>query len=50
MRAQDRPILNIIRSYGHVFVIPPFQRNYEWTKAQCEELFNDILILYNKQL
>lgn len=46
MRATDNSILNIIRSYGHVFVIPPFQRNYEWTKEQCEELFEDVLNLY----
>ncbi len=24
------------------FLIPVYQRNYDWTKTQCEQLFNDI--------
>ena len=26
-----------------VFVIPVYQRNYDWTRANCEQLFNDII-------
>lgn len=25
-----------------IFIIPPFQRNYDWTDEQCKELFDDV--------
>ena len=43
MKATDTKVLDFIRSMNRVYAIPPFQRNYEWTELQCEELFNDIL-------
>lgn len=43
MRAQEQTVLNLIGGLDKVFIIPPFQRNYEWTFEQCDELFNDIL-------
>ena len=35
-------ILKFLKGGDLVFIIPPFQRNYEWVKTQCEELFDDI--------
>ena len=29
-----------------VFIIPPFQRNYDWSIEQCDELFDDIIKAY----
>lgn len=46
MKANDVPILDLIEGKKKTFIIPPFQRNYEWTKEQCEELFDDIKIAY----
>lgn len=43
MKATETTILKFIGSEGKVFVIPPFQRNYEWTREQCEKLFFDIV-------
>ena len=43
MRAIETNVLNFIGGLDKVFIIPPFQRNYEWTYEQCEELFNDII-------
>ncbi|WP_027399503.1 DUF262 domain-containing protein [Anaerovorax odorimutans] len=43
MRATETNVLNFIGGLDKVFIIPPFQRNYEWTYEQCEELFNDII-------
>ncbi len=43
MRATETNVLNFIGGLDKVFIIPPFQRNYEWTFEQCEELFNDII-------
>lgn len=42
MRAQESTILDFIGGLKKVFIIPPFQRNYEWKIEQCEELFEDI--------
>jgi uncharacterized protein with ParB-like and HNH nuclease domain len=46
LRANDVNILDFIFGKNKVFVIPPFQRNYEWTETQCEELFDDIILAY----
>ncbi len=43
MRATETNVLNFIGGLDKVFIIPPFQRNYEWTFEQCNELFNDII-------
>jgi len=42
MHAVDMTILDFISGRNKVCVIPPFQRNYEWTEKQCKELFEDI--------
>lgn len=43
MKATETNILNFIGGFNKSFVIPPFQRNYEWTESQCKDLFEDIL-------
>ena len=43
MKATETTILNFIGGLDKVFIIPPFQRNYEWNFEQCEELFSDIV-------
>lgn len=43
MRGNETTILKFIGGLNKVFIIPPFQRNYEWTTEQCDELFNDLL-------
>ena len=42
MKAIDRPFTKIINGTTQ-FVIPVFQRDYNWTEAQCEQLWKDIL-------
>jgi len=49
MRAQEQTVLNLIGGLDKVFIIPPFQRNYEWSFEQCNELFSDILLAYKTQ-
>ncbi|MEG1301063.1 MAG: DUF262 domain-containing protein [Erysipelotrichaceae bacterium] len=43
MKATETTILNLIGGLDKVFIIPPFQRNYEWNFEQCEELFSDVV-------
>lgn len=49
MKASETNVLSFIGGLDKVFIIPPFQRNYEWSKKQCEELFYDIENAYYKK-
>lgn len=49
MKASETSVLSFIGGLDKVFIIPPFQRNYEWSTKQCEELFFDIENAYKKQ-
>ena len=42
MKAIDRPFTKLINGTTQ-FVIPVFQRDYNWTESHCEQLWNDIL-------
>jgi uncharacterized protein with ParB-like and HNH nuclease domain len=44
MKAIDRPFTKIINGTTQ-FVIPVFQRDYSWTEPQCEQLWNDLLLI-----
>lgn len=46
MKATETNILKFIGGLDKVFIIPPFQRNYEWNFEQCDELFEDIIDSY----
>lgn len=49
LRATETNVLNFIGGLDKVFIIPPFQRNYEWNFEQCDELFTDIINAYKNQ-
>lgn len=42
MDARDTSILEFIGGKKISFIIPPFQRNYEWNELQCSELYDDV--------
>lgn len=42
MDARDTSILDFIGGKNISFIIPPFQRNYEWNESQCSELYDDV--------
>lgn len=42
MKAEGRSVLEFIGGLDKVFIIPPFQRNYDWKIEHCKELFDDI--------
>ncbi len=46
MKASDVNVLDFISGRNKVFIIPPFQRNYDWSIQECEELFDDLLQAY----
>ena len=45
MKANELPINNFLQSPNVQFVIPVYQRNYDWTTSQCSQLANDITVI-----
>jgi uncharacterized protein with ParB-like and HNH nuclease domain len=43
-----RIINDFIEPNKKQYAIPVYQRNYEWSKEQCEKLFEDIVLAYQK--
>lgn len=43
MKANELPITNFLQAPNVQFVIPVYQRNYDWTINECKELINDII-------
>ena len=43
MKANELQINNFLQAPNVQFVIPVYQRNYDWTNTACKELLNDII-------
>lgn len=43
MKANEQPIIKFLQAPDVQFVIPVYQRNYDWSNNECKELLNDIL-------
>jgi uncharacterized protein with ParB-like and HNH nuclease domain len=43
MKANQLQIINFLQAPNVQFVIPVYQRNYDWTNTECKELLNDII-------
>lgn len=43
MKAAETRVDRFLASSETAFAIPVYQRNYDWTRVQCQKLFNDIL-------
>ncbi len=48
MKAKELPINNFLQAPNVQFVIPVYQRNYDWTTNECKELANDIITIENE--
>ena len=44
MKASETKMEEFLSASKTQFVIPVYQRNYDWTKLECKQLFNDILL------
>ncbi|MBT9831872.1 DUF262 domain-containing protein [Clostridium baratii] len=49
MKANEKWLLRFLDSSDTNFVIPVYQRNYDWKKEQCKQLYDDLInvIKYN---
>jgi uncharacterized protein with ParB-like and HNH nuclease domain len=43
MKANELQITNFLQAPNVQFVIPVYQRNYDWTNSECRELLHDII-------
>jgi len=43
MEARELQLINLLQTPNVQFVIPVYQRNYDWTNKECSELLNDII-------
>ena len=43
MKANELQINNFLQAPNVQFVIPVYQRNYDWTNTECKELLHDII-------
>ncbi len=43
MKANEVPLNSFLSQTKTQFIIPVYQRNYDWTEDQCRQLFLDIL-------
>lgn len=43
MKAKEKRFLHFLEGSDKHFVIPVYQRNYDWKKEHCQQLFNDLI-------
>lgn len=48
MKGIEKPLMELFNTNSREFVIPLYQRNYSWQRAQCLRLYNDILDVKRK--
>lgn len=47
MKANELSVKDFISKNEHQFIIPVYQRNYDWKQEQCNQLFKDIVEVGN---
>lgn len=48
MRVINRRFVEFLEGNDKHFVIPAYQRNYDWGKEHCKRLFDDVVQIYKK--
>lgn len=51
MQSHDKRFVDFLQRSGKRFVIPVYQRNYDWKEEQCEQLLSDLrkVLLYDRK-
>ena len=47
MKGNEKKILDILIDSKKRFLIPVYQRNYEWKKENCRQLIGDLIRVKN---
>lgn len=48
MKGNSKPLLKFMEGSDTRFVIPVYQRNYDWKKENCEQLLSDLLTVVDE--
>ena len=46
MKGEAQPLIKFFDGSDKRFIIPLYQRNYDWKIENCQQLFNDLLKLH----
>ena len=49
MKAVENKLIRFLEGHDKSFVIPVYQRNYDWNKANCRQLLSDLLDVIQKK-
>ena len=49
MKGDAQPLIKIFDGGDKRFIIPLYQRNYDWQEKNCDQLFHDLLKLHTSQ-
>lgn len=47
MKGDAQPLIKFFDGSDKRFIIPLYQRNYDWKEENCEQLFHDLMKLHN---
>ena len=50
MKASEKPLLRFIEGNEKNFIIPVYQRNYDWERKQCEQLLKDLIAINEQEI
>lgn len=50
MKAEEKELLRFLEGTDKNFIIPIYQRNYDWKKENCKQLFDDLENVIKKKL
>ena len=48
MHGEAKLLLKFLYGSDNCYIIPVYQRNYDWRPKQCEQLFNDLVQIIKK--
>ena len=48
MKGDAQPLIKFFDGSDKRFIIPLYQRNYDWKEENCEQLFQDLMKLHNQ--
>ena len=47
MKGEAQPLIKFFDGSDKRFIIPLYQRNYDWNEENCKQLFSDLMTLHN---
>ena len=50
MHGEAKLLLKFLDGSDNRYIIPVYQRNYDWRPKQCEQLFNDLVQIIKKEV